>query len=176
MDALAENYLNGSFTGSIEFLPHISQQLAMWHGDGHAKTPLEIGQPTNTTRMAVQAIGAMFRAFGYSIFHVYVLPFRGFFGAITRFGQNFQIKRFELLRFGLINAFVNGGQMNNLTACLISTVPAVKIPKINFFRKLLVPFSFYIFFDFKFDGFNKPGHFDLWVGQLKRFLHSGSTR
>jgi hypothetical protein len=36
VDGIAETYLNGSFTGSIEFLPHISQQLEMWHGNGHA--------------------------------------------------------------------------------------------------------------------------------------------
>ncbi len=36
VDDLAETYLNGSFTGSIEFLPHISQQLEIWHDNEHA--------------------------------------------------------------------------------------------------------------------------------------------
>jgi len=30
------------------------------------------------------------------------------------------------------------------------------------------------FVHFKFDGFNQPWNFDLWVGQLKVFFHSGS--
>lgn len=109
---------------------------------------------------------------------VFIYPglWLGLFGASAWFGQNFQIKGFELLGLGLINGFINGGDMNNLAPFLIRAEPAVKIPKIVVYWQLFIPFSLYIFFNFKFDGLNKPWPFDLWVAQRKRFLHNDSKR
>lgn len=36
IDSIAETYLNGHFTGSIEFIPHIAHQLEIWHDSGYA--------------------------------------------------------------------------------------------------------------------------------------------
>ena len=87
--------------------------------------------------------------------------FLGFFAAIPGFGENFQIKGFELLCFGLGNGLINGGEMNHFTPCFVNTVPAIKIPKIDIRGKNLPAFSFDIFFNFMLDGFNQPGNFDL---------------
>lgn len=36
IDSIAETYLNGTFKGSVEFLPHVAQQLELWHTNGNA--------------------------------------------------------------------------------------------------------------------------------------------
>jgi hypothetical protein len=110
------------------------------------------------------------------IFPVGLLLLLGSLASNARFDQNFQIKGLKLFCFGLRNRLINGRQMNNLTACFISPVAAVKIPKIYGVRKRLPAFSLYLLFNFVFDGFDKPWNFDLWVGHFKSFFHGDSNR
>jgi len=98
-----------------------------------------------------------------------------FLASVTRFGQDFQIKRFELFFFGLGYGLVNVGNMNPFTVCFIGTEPAVKIPKIDFGGQRLSTLSLQVFFNFMFDGFNQPWHLDLWMGQLESFFHNDNS-
>jgi len=86
------------------------------------------------------------------------------FSAVPWLGQNFHIKRLELLFFCFINELVEFRQVNFLGVFRSRTEFAVKILKVNTFRQLFVTLSLDVLFDIAFDHFKKSGHFDFRMG------------
>jgi len=91
-------------------------------------------------------------------------------------GQNFHIKRAQLLCFSRINAFTEIADMNHLRRVGRGAEFAVKCPVICTLRQLSAPFPLQVFFDITAHGFKQSGCFYFRVAQVKCFFHQSSQQ